>query len=138
MNIFVYGTLRDEEVRQAVLGHEVARTIPAKLPDYAPLLVNGEAYPMIRPAQGNTAHGMILCDLPEADVDMLDRFEGDEYLRSAMVVFADDGTPHDVFIYQDLHGKPDDGIFDLEDWRQHLKDEFIETFMRRRNFDFNP
>lgn len=138
MKIFVYGTLRDDQVRTAVLGHDVARTIPATMPDHAPLLVKGEAYPMIRPAQGQTANGMILCDLSQADVDMLDKFEGDEYLRAAAVVYAHDGTPHDVFVYKDLHGNDDDGMFDLEYWRHHLKDEFIETFMWRRNFDFNP
>ena len=138
MNIFVYGTLRDEQVLSAVLGHEVAITIPARLPDHAPLLVKGEAYPMIRPAQGEAADGMILCQLPQADVDMLDKFEGDEYERTAALVYAADGTAHEVYIYKDLHGKDDDGNFDLEYWQHHLKDEFIESFMRRRNFDYNP
>lgn len=139
MDIFVYGTLRDKGVREAVLGHPVAKIIPARIIGYSQRWVKGEAFPMIRPYENQTAEGMILCGLSDADVDKLDRFEGVNYQRQPLTAVDDDGNEHQVEVYHDIsqYGAQyeDGGFFDLDDWAARSRDDFISNFMQSRGFD---
>ena len=135
MDIFVYGTLRDEGVRNAVLGHGVARVEKASKPGYSQRWVKGATYPMIKPMEGEVAQGVILCDLPEADVARLDEFEGENYQRRPSTAIAEDGSERDVYIYEETAGFEDGGFFDLADWAARWRDDFIAGFMKGRGFD---
>lgn len=135
MDIFVYGTLRDRGVREAVLGHPVAMTIAARKPDYAQRLVKGRSFPMLKPRAGSVAEGLILCDLSEDDIAALDAFEGETYRRRASSVVDDDGKQRQVYIYEETAGYEDGGAFDLDDWAHRLRDDFISGFMKKRGFN---
>lgn len=135
MHIFVYGTLRDEGVRNAVLGHPVAQVMSAHKLDHSARLVKGEAYPMIKPLAGENAQGMILMDLSADDIAQLDRFEGENYRRTSTEVILEDGTSFITEMYVEIAGRDEDGPFDLEGWLQSKREDFITGFMQGRGFD---
>ena len=135
MDIFVYGTLRDEGVRNAVLGHPVGEAIAAFKPDHSARLVKGETYPMIKPMQGHNAQGMILSGLSQEDILRLDAFEGENYRRTPTQVTLKDGTIYETEMYVEIAGRDEDGPFDLEGWLTSKREDFITGFMQGRGFD---
>ncbi|KKB11112.1 hypothetical protein VE25_14990 [Devosia geojensis] len=89
--LFVYGTLRDPDIRAAVLGRDVEAE-PATLPGYRTVFYPGRSYPALAPAQGQRAHGLLLTGLTGADLAMLDAFEAHEYRRDAVRVATGRGA----------------------------------------------
>ena len=134
-HIFVYGTLRDEGVRNAVLGHAVTSVMAATLPEYSARLVKGESYPMIKPMAGEVAEGMILDGLSADDIAALDRFEGEHYRRVKVDVLLKDASVFHTEMYIETLGRDEDGPFDLEGWLLTRREDFITSFMQGRGFD---
>ncbi len=135
MDIFVYGTLRDEGVRNAVLGHPVPSVMHAHKPDYSARLVKNETYPMIKPMPGMQADGLILMGLGAEDIATLDRFEGEHYERQATDVTLEDGRQYQTDMYVEIAGRDEDGPFDLDDWLTTKREDFISSFMQNRGFE---
>mgnify|MGYP003656171493 CR=1 FL=1 len=83
--LFVYGTLRDREILEGVLGRAVAqdgyRTVyyPQRL---YPALIGG----------GEWTRGGLISGLGQTDIARLDAFEGAEYRRGEIEVTTEDGT----------------------------------------------
>ena len=79
--LFVYGSMRDADVRALVLGHvpSVLRSEPAWMPGVAVALVPGESYPYLVRAEGARAPGELIHGLDERHLDRILFFEGDEY-----------------------------------------------------------
>ena len=86
--LFVYGSMRDEDVRALVLGRALpaGRTEPAWMPGAAVALVPGESYPYLVSAQGARAPGELIHGLEETCLDRILFFEGDEYALAECVV----------------------------------------------------
>jgi len=135
MDVFVYGTLQDAAIREAVIGHGVPRVTPARIKGYEARLVRGGDFPMIRPSLAGVVEGLILHDLSEEDVAALDKFEGDTYSLKNMMAVLPDGREQAVRVYVDSGVYEDGGPFELESWARELRQGFIETFMRGRGFD---
>lgn len=74
MDLFVYGTLVHEGLREVVLGGAV-RVEPAQLPGVLAHWRDGEDYPTLCVAEAGEARGLVLCDLSEAQRARLDFFE---------------------------------------------------------------
>ena len=79
--LFVYGSMRDEEVRTLVLGRMATtfRSEPAWMPGVAAALVPGESYPYLVSLEGARAAGELIHGLDETCLDRILFFEGDEY-----------------------------------------------------------
>ena len=79
--LFVYGSMRDEDVRALVLGpaRPAIRTEPAWMRDAAVALVPGESYPYLVSMEGERAPGELVRGLDERCLDRILFFEGDEY-----------------------------------------------------------
>ena len=79
--LFVYGSMRDADVRALVLGSDrpEVRAEPAWLPGAAAARVPGESYPHLVPSEGARAPGELLYGLDETGLDRIRFFEGDEY-----------------------------------------------------------
>ena len=79
--LFVYGSMRDDEVRSLVLGHvpPAFQTEPAWMPGVAAALVPGESYPYLVSVEGVRASGELIHGLDEQCLDRIVFFEGDEY-----------------------------------------------------------
>ena len=79
--LFVYGSMRDTDVRALVLGSDrpEIRTERAWMPDATAARVPGESYPHLVPVEGACAPGEVLYGLGETCLDRIRFFEGDEY-----------------------------------------------------------
>ena len=79
--LFVYGSMRDGDVRALVLGcaHREVRAEPAWMRDAAVAQVPGESYPYLVSVEGAHAPGEVLYGLDETGLDRIHFFEGDEY-----------------------------------------------------------
>ena len=86
--LFVYGSMRDEDVRALVLGcgRPEIRTEPAWMLGVATASVPGESYPYLVPAEGARAPGELIHGLDEQCLDRILFFEGDEYAFVECVV----------------------------------------------------
>ena len=86
--LFVYGSMRDEDVRALVLGPALptVRAEPAWMPDVTVALVPGESYPYLVPAAGARAPGELIHGLGERCLDRILFFEGEEYAFVECVV----------------------------------------------------
>jgi len=81
--LFVYGSLRDADVRRHVLGASADRlaTTTVTAPGYRVLAWPPRSYPAIVAAPGALARGLLIGGLAAGDLARLDRFEGNEYVR---------------------------------------------------------
>jgi nudix-type nucleoside diphosphatase (YffH/AdpP family) len=96
-NLFLYGTLRHLPLLRLVAGREVAPR-PARLPDHAVFTVEGADYPIVRPAPGEVAEGLILtCDA--AMRDRLDFYEAGFGYELREVTAETDAGPEPVWVY---------------------------------------
>ena len=86
--LFVYGTMRDEDVRALVLGRAppAPRAEPAWMPGVAAAVVPGESYPYLVSVDGARAAGELIRGLDERCLDRILFFEGDEYAFVECVV----------------------------------------------------
>lgn len=81
MNIFTYGTLMYDAVWQRVIGVDYEK-VQARIHGYRRRAIAGEAYPALIPGEENeVVDGVLHIAVKAADVDRLDRFEGDYYRR---------------------------------------------------------
>ena len=131
MNLFFYGTLKAEQVRQAVLGthHATLRIVPATLTGYEVRQVAGALYPMIVASDhANIVSGLIIYDVDSESLALLDRFEGVHYQRAQVGVMTENSEEQaEIYI-------PDDtmipaGLWDFDSWvNQDMARFFAEDF----------
>ena len=86
--LFVYGSMRDEDVRALVLGRAspAVRTEPAWMPGVAAVRVPEESYPHLVASDCARVPGELIHGLDAEDVDRILFFEGDEYGFAESVV----------------------------------------------------
>ncbi|SOH95328.1 nudix-type nucleoside diphosphatase, YffH/AdpP family [Monaibacterium marinum] len=128
-DLFFYGTLRDAETLSIVMGpySDVVDSVDATLADHAVLAVVGEDYPVIVAQAGDTAHGMLVSNLPQGAVDRLSYFEDEfDYALEIRTVNTPDG-PRDaeVFFVRGDRFKTGDA-WDFEAWSRDNQVAFSE------------
>ena len=79
-NLFVYGSLMNDEVVQCLLGTSLPKR-SAKLLGYKRKGVLGEAYPAMFECKHSEVEGCILLGLTPAQIQRLDLYEGYQYQR---------------------------------------------------------
>ena len=87
MVLFVYGSLMAEEVLKILIGR-VPKMQPAMLANYARHPVAGACFPAIVANKRASVEGRLLEDLSPPDLAVLDFFEDEEYVRTAVNVVA--------------------------------------------------
>lgn len=75
-SLFFYGTLRDLELLDIVLGRDHARITPATLPGFGVYWAKGNAFPMAVAEQGARAEGVLIEGVSQDELDRLDFYEG--------------------------------------------------------------
>jgi gamma-glutamylcyclotransferase (GGCT)/AIG2-like uncharacterized protein YtfP len=128
--LFVYGTLRDDDVFTAVVGRTLAAygPRPAQAPGYQARVVRGEVYPGLAVAPGRAAPGLVLDGLDQGALARLDRFEGDGYRRRPLDVHV--GTARvaaEVYLPLDP-ACLSEITWTLEEWRHTGKARFLNEF----------
>lgn len=75
-SLFFYGTLRDLELLDIVLGRGHGEVRPATLPGYAVYWAKDNAFPMAVAENGAHAEGVLIEGVSQDDLDRLDFYEG--------------------------------------------------------------
>ena len=125
--LFVYGTLRDADVLAAVLGRLDGQktAIAASAPGYRAVFVPDRTYPALLADRTATAPGLLLKGLAQADVALLDFFEGEEYSRGAIEIIVS-GEPVAADVYWSVVPVPADAPqWELEAWAGRYKAAFL-------------
>jgi gamma-glutamylcyclotransferase (GGCT)/AIG2-like uncharacterized protein YtfP len=113
--LFVYGTLRSEELRASVLGHP-GDGVAAIARGHRVVFYPGRTYPALISAPGHDAAGVVVAGLTPGDLAQLDIFEGNEYERRSLTVRVD-GRLHTAQVYWPLTAIAADApTWRYEDW----------------------
>ena len=125
-HLFIYGTLRDRDVCEKVLGRPVDASAlqPATAPDFAIFKVAKVSYPCLLPVKDAMAEGALLSGLSEAELQRLDLFEGVNYQRTACQVLTD-GKAIETQYYKPKETLITDGSWSLSAWQKEGKDSFL-------------
>ena len=83
--LFVYGSLLNDEVTDALLGAPLSRQ-PATLHGYQRVVVKGESYPGIFVDESACVEGQVITGLTAEQWQQLDTFEGEYYARETVTV----------------------------------------------------
>lgn len=124
---FVYGTLRDMEVRTGVLGHPVSAT-PCVARGWQTVYYPGELYPALVTADDHSVEGLLLESLSEADQRRLDAFEGDQYRRDIMSVEGAVGTIAALAYFPTAQIAADAPEWRFADWRDRHRPSAITVY----------
>ena len=130
--LFVYGTLRDPDVRRLVLGRPVepADALPATAPGLAAVFYPGRTYPALVAVPDGAAPGTLLTGLSPADLAVLDAFEGPEYARRPVEVIVN-GGPRAADVYWPATGIAADAPrWRLAEWVSRHKAAFLAAETR--------
>ena len=120
MRFFFYGTLRDAEVRRAVIGSGVERVsiVPGTLPGWACVFMGGRHYPVLRPNPYAVTEGVLADGVDIAQARRIDRFETGEYRARLASVTAASGKTVEALVY--FAARP--GLaWRFEEWKRRHK-----------------
>lgn len=87
-NIFVYGTLQNPEVVEALTGKSFKQT-PYVLNGYKVFQVKGEHFPGMVKSKGSSAKGYILYDVDKKAFEIINKWEGTSYTPNIIKISAD-------------------------------------------------
>jgi gamma-glutamylcyclotransferase (GGCT)/AIG2-like uncharacterized protein YtfP len=101
MRFFFYGTLRDADVRRAILGPSVDRVsiTAARLPGYKCVFMRGRVYPVLRRDPCGAVEGVIADGVDAAQASRIDRFETNEYRARPARILAASGETVAATVY---------------------------------------
>lgn len=116
--LFVYGTLRDPDVLDALLGRTLAahECVTAHAPGFQAVHYPHRVYPALIAASGGNAPGLLLHDLTAIELAILDAFEGDEYRRAIIPVLAPSGIVDADAYLPVITIPPDAAPWTLDNW----------------------
>ena len=126
-SLFIYGTLRDDEVLSQVLGHDchAITSIDAEAPFMQILKVANVDYPCLLEGQdSDVAEGVLLTGLSDADITKLDLFEGENYQRVSIDVIAENRLVK-TEAYQPLNALETDGPWSFVSWSNKGRQDFL-------------
>jgi len=132
MAFFFYGTLMDEDVLAAVLGH-ASGGLPrstAVLAGFRRVKARGASYPVIIPAAGTETEGLLVAGLTIADARRLAGYEGDGYrCRRLSVCCGGQGSVIASVFVPRWPAMASDQPWSLDDWRRDHKAGFLERLV---------
>ncbi|CAM0946989.1 unnamed protein product [Alopecurus aequalis] len=129
-SVFVYGTLMSEEVVRILLGR-VPPSSPALLPNHRRFSIRDRVYPAILPVDGNEVSGKVFKGITDGELDVLDIFEDEEYVRETVGVSLTDSSETITalaYIWANVDDPDLYGEWDFDEWKEvHLKDYLTMT-----------
>ncbi|WP_171116260.1 MULTISPECIES: NUDIX domain-containing protein [unclassified Ruegeria] len=123
-DLFFYGTLRYLPLLQRVLGRPLSEITfhAAKLCDHAVHAVQGQDFPMILPAKGAAAEGLLVQGLSSDDLARLAYYEGSfDYDLKSLNVILEDGGEAQAQVFFPTPGAWQPGeLWSLQGWADKL------------------
>ena len=129
-SLFFYGTLRSEEVREAVIGQKkfnIARGILQKHKVYKVINAN---YPLIKftNQKSDEVEGILIKDLTTEEIKKLDKFEGKNYFRQFVKINMKDKL-YDAQIYMPQKTLIAEEPWNFDYWyKNNINDFFSKEF----------
>lgn len=119
--LLVYGSLMSERVRTHVMGYSHPEYEPAWVTGYHRFALRDRSYPALcktPDSAGEVLEGVLLKNLGPKALQVLDDFEGDEYVRTAIKVKTATGTGGeiDAFAYVWAGGATDPQVYGTWDY----------------------
>ncbi len=128
MDLFVYGTLMDDDV----LGRVVGRPVPASrigvafVDGFRRVYVKGSYFPILIEADGATVEGRLITGLGAQAVQRLTRFEGRQFQLKRLTVRLAHGRTADAECFLPVAGVDHtDDDWDLDTWRRRHKRAYL-------------
>ncbi len=121
--LFVYGTLRDPDIVEAVLGRQLrpGDALPATAPGFVAVPYPHRHYPALVRRPGGSAEGFVLLRLSPFEWDLLDAYEGAEYARGLLAVMIGEEL-HEAFAYLPTTTiTPNAPLWTLAEWQARHK-----------------
>ncbi|MCV2886874.1 NUDIX domain-containing protein [Ruegeria aquimaris] len=121
-NLFFYGTLRYRPLLELVLCEAGVSLdmVPAELPEHQVYGVQDQPFPMIMPAPGQSANGVLVRGLSTDQIERLNFYEGGfDYDLRPMTLRVSGGQTIEALVYFPREGTWTPGdIWNLEGWAQ--------------------
>ncbi len=117
------------EVVRAVTG-DSPRSVRARIEGYARYVVRGECYPAIVPQRGGATAGLLYLEVGDAALALLDRFEGELFVRRTVEVSLVGGERVAAETYILAGGHADDLTAEPWDESRFRRDD-LEGWLRR-------
>lgn len=131
-DLFVYGTLMNNEVLEPLLGC-IPQKEAAELAGFECVAVKGAQYPGLKEKKGQRVMGQLLQGLTPGQLEVLDSYEGDEYRRIKIEVSIQDQNKtqatlpcHTYLFKTELHHLLSEQPWSNEAFRQQHMDDFIK------------
>lgn len=135
MNLFTYGSLMFDNVWSRVVSQGYEST-PASLSGYVRKYVNNDSYPVIfKYSSDISIEGKLYFNITPHDLDLVDEFEGEYYLRQTIQVRLPDGSslPAETYVLKDEFRHLASDL----DWdADHFASTEIHHFLERYAGDF--
>ncbi len=124
MRFFFFGSLRDHDILEAVIGRPFPRRPfpPAHLPDHRLERMARESFPLLIAAPGALAPGVVVEGLEAADIERIHFFESVEYEASLHSVALAAGDTLDCHLFAATKAKEATGEpWHFDDWAARHK-----------------
>ena len=128
-HVFTYGSLMFAQVWTRVVAGRYD-SVAATLSGHARYQVSDETYPGMVVSPNASVVGVLHLDVDGADLDRLDRFEGDDYARCSLAVIDDLGVERVAETY--LYLRPDRLLKTSWDPERFEMQRFLDTYCRDR------
>lgn len=129
-NLFVYGTLMVPAIMRSVTGRP-CMGISGRLYDHARYRIEGEYYPGLVPSPGDATDGLVYTGIDIEAVRRLDRFEGEMYQRTDVLVTLPDCaivSAQTYLLRPEYAARLTDEPWDLERFKAREQDLFLRTY----------
>jgi ADP-ribose pyrophosphatase len=135
VDFFFYGTLRDADVRRAVLGPaaDALAVAPARLAGYRCAPVAGGRFPVLVPEAGASAEGVVVDGVGLVAAARTSFFEDDGYdygVTAVAVETAVDGARQAWAFLSTGRLTPGPGRWSIELWRRQHRTAFVANARR--------
>lgn len=128
MDLFVYGTLMDDDVLRRVIGRPVpsASIGVAFVDGYKRVYVEGTYFPILVPSPAGVVEGRLITGLGAQAVKRLSRFEGRHFRLERLAVRLARGRTAEVECFMPVGGvKASSEEWDPDIWRRRHKRAFL-------------
>lgn len=135
--MFFFGSMRDDRVREAVLGHPV-EDMPsyyAVLDDHVALVIAGESYPTLRYSFGESLTGKVVEGLTDDDLARIEFWEDNEYGLAVMTVHDANGTGREALVYATSQHESSRTPWDFEKFEAGVPEYLAEVREWMERFD---